>query len=265
VQSIYHITTNDALYGQGGIGAQFFNVDINPLKFLGYNVNSGTALMVSSIGAVIGGIAAIAGAGTPIGGAGVVIGLAGLGLPLVHLILAIVILFLFLRLLGFFLTSYIQIIISLLLAPLQLLMEALPGSNSFSSWIKNLAANLAVFPIGGAMFMLSSVFANFSNGGISGGPTNLWVPPYTSIVSNTTAIGALISLGILFAIPSVAGSVKEALKAKSVMPMFDTGGAGGGALQTLSMAYYIKSLWPSQIWDRVTGQKSPPSHGGGGE
>ncbi len=257
VQNVFHIHTNDALYGQGGIGAQLFNVDVNPLKFLGWNMSEGTALS-GSIAAIIGGLA-LTTVSMPVG---VGISIAGFALPLVHLVLAIVLLFLFLRLLAFFLSSYIQIIISLLLAPLQLLMEALPGSNSFSSWIKNLAANLAVFPIGGAMFMLSSIFANFSSNPGKLGSTNLWIPPYTSVASNTTAIGALISLGILFAIPSVAGSVKEALKAKPAMPMFDTGGGGAAVGQWLSYAYYIKMLNPANVWDKITGQKSEGGHGG---
>ena len=80
-------------------------------------------------------------------------------------------------------------------------------------------------------------------------------------MNNTTSIGALLSLGILFAIPNVAGSVKEALKAKPAIGMPSMGGGAGSIGQALSYAYYIKMLSPSQFWDTLTGQKG--GHEGG--
>jgi hypothetical protein len=190
-------------------------------------------------------------AGLFLGGGVAIIGAA---LPLIYVVLSVMMLFLFLKLSAFFLSAYIQIIIAIILGPLQILFEALPGSTAFSSWFKNLIANLAVFPIAGAMFMLAGVFVKFSN--LTTG--TMWVPPYTPVILNSNhinAIAALVSLGIIFAIPNVAGSVKEALKAKSPMPMFDTGGAGGSVMQTLSMAYYAKMLYPGQLLERITGKK----------
>ena len=85
------------------------------------------------------------------------------------------------------------------------------GSTAFADWLKNLFANLVVFPIGAGAFMLSGVFANMANGA----STQLWNPPLTSLVpSSTRSISALLAIGILFAIPSIAGGIKEAIKSK---------------------------------------------------
>lgn len=202
-------------------------------------------------------------------------------MPLVHLIVSLAILFLFIRLLAFFLMTYVQIIISLIFAPIQLLAEALPGSEAFASWFKNLVSNLAVFPIAGIMFMLATMFSAMSSTGsglninplspsTSTLPTadtaGFWAPPFVSLnmhylgyiptnSNNMTAVTALLALGVLFAIPTVAGSVKEMLKAKPAVPMFDMGGAGGVAGQWLSSAYYIKSMLPSQFLQTLTGNK----------
>ncbi len=244
-----------SLYTQGSLWQNMWNIPINPYKILfGWNIDP---IVASRISSVIAGVAAIGAialfpttvAGGVAAGAGAVVFAA---MPLIHVILAVAILFLFIKLVAFFLSAYIQIIISLLLGPLQLLTEAIPGSNGFSSWFKNLVANIAVFPIGGAMFMLADVFVHISNTGTG----SMWSPPYSVITTNPSInqVASLISLGLLFAIPSVAGSVKEALKAKSPVPMFDMGGAGGSAMQILSTAYYLKALAPQGLIDRITGK-----------
>lgn len=245
--------TQEQLYGQGGLWPNLLNLTWDPLKLLGFNdsgsVNTGqlsTVLSMVGLPLVIGLSSAPIAAGA--------LGIAFLTLPLLHVILTIAIIYLFIRLLFFFLTSYIQIIISLLIAPLQLVLEAIPGSTAFSSWFKNLISNLIVFPVGAVMFMLSNVFTHFANDA-SGG--SLWAPPYAPLSGSMQQVASLVSLGVLFAIPTVAGSIKEALKAKPAMGMFDTGGAGGSAMQFLSSAYYLKMLAPNQLIDRITGKPKP--------
>lgn len=250
--------TAEALYGQGSLMAIFGSVEYDPWKIL-FGVNTGLApLAGSTILGVLGLIIGF-GTGTPAGAIG---GILLAMMPLVHLILAIAVLFLFIRLAVFFVSSYIQIIMSLLMAPLQLLTEAFPGSNAFSSWIKNLAANLAVFPIAAAMFMLSAIFMKFANdasaaaGALSRDTTSVWTPPFVGLgpLNNTTSIMSIVSLGILFAIPTVAGSIKEALKAKPAVPMLDFGGAGGSFMNIVSLAYYFKSLAPAGLGKKIFGE-----------
>jgi hypothetical protein len=155
------------------------------------------------------------------------------GALFLYLLGAIAMIYIFIRLVILFTSAYIQIVIALLIGPLQLMFEAVPGSTAFSSWFKNLIANLAVFPVGAGMFMLANVFGNFAN---SASGSTLWTPPYMrvapflTLANNTTSIAALVGFGLLWAIPSVAGSIKEALKAKS--PVQGAGLNMGQVVQT---------------------------------
>lgn len=142
---------------------------------------------------------------------------------LLGLIIAIAQLFLVIRLFIFFFKAYINILMSLLFGPFQLLISAIPGSKAAESWLKNLASNIIVFPIGAVMFLLSGVFINIANQG-SG---NIWSPPYTQLfVFNATSLGTLVAMGILFAIPTVATSVQELFKVKPFMQAGPEGAVG---------------------------------------
>jgi hypothetical protein len=253
-----------ALYTQGGLFENLSKVPINIYKILfGWNVDpmiaSGVATVLSGI--LIAVSAATLSAGNPVGlltSAGSIL---FIGMPLIQAVVGIMVFFLFLRLLAFFLSAYIQIIIGLLLGPLQLLAEALPGSTAFSSWFKNLVANMAVFPIGAAMFMLSGAFVHLSDVGQG----SMWSPPYTLFLManpSVNQVASLISLGILFAIPSVAGSVKEMLKAKPAVSMGGPNIMGGVStgMQLLSAAYYIRMLRGEQKIPEVFGLKGGEEH-----
>ncbi len=161
-----------------------------------------------------------------------------LSFALLSFLISLGMLFLMIKLFVLFLGAYISIILSLLSAPFQLLAEAIPGSTAFSSWMRNLLANIIVFPIGTAMFLLAHVFMKMSSN-----PQPLWHPPYTSLwVNNATSIGTLIALGILFSIPTIVNQAKEAFKAKPVV------GAGVGAIagvfaQPLSLTMQGVQFW----------------------
>jgi hypothetical protein len=217
--------TQQSLYTQGGILSNLFNIFGIPTPFgnvggtttptniayqaLGINPTVGKigSLVLILGGLIIAGVGSFAGA-TPVG-----LGIAALGAlgPLIGLLIGLALLFLTIRLFIFFLNSYIQILLGLMFAPIQLVLEAVPGTSTFAEWIKNMFANLIVFPIGAVIFMLSGYFAALANSG--GGA--LWVPPFTPLLgSNSGSISALISIGILFTIPTIAGQIKEALKPK---------------------------------------------------
>lgn len=164
----------------------------------------------------------------------------GFGL-LIGLILAVALLIAYVRILILLISAYIQIIISLLTAPFQLLMEALPGSTSFSSWFKNLFANLAVFPITAAMLMIGTVLTRFDPTfpGFAGQTSKLWTPPLLS-GGGTSGILGLIGLGLLSTIPNIANSIKEALKAKPAVnagPGTILGPAVQGGMGILNFGY----------------------------
>lgn len=214
--------TNHDLYARGGLFAVIGNIfrgagigtlgegtGIQDLTYKVLGLNDPIARFLQ-FGGIVGGLALTA-ATFPLAGP-LGLGVAGLAfLPtFLAFLVSIALLFLIIRLFIFFLGAYIQIIVALIFAPFQIMADVFPGSNAFSSWIKNLFANLIVFPVGAVIFMLSSIFAQMSNQ-----QGDLWRPPYTPLFSSSvTSIGALLAIGILFAVPSIAGGIREALKAK---------------------------------------------------
>ena len=152
---------------------------------------------------------------------------------IISAIVAIALLIAWIRILFLFVGAYIQILISLFVGPLQILTEAFPGSTGFSSWIKNLFVNIAVFPITAAMLMIGTIFAKFNQDG------KVWTPPLLSSAGANGWVG-IIGLGVLFAIPGIAGSLKEALKAKPAVnagPGAILGPIGTGAGQLMQLGY----------------------------
>lgn len=222
----FGLSTPEALYTQGStlhniwnlfgpIDLQFGNIAIAKSGLLNTTELANLVIFGDSAGAFSIGttVAAVGGLLIAIPSAGIGLPIAGLAAAplIIGLLLGLGILFLIIRLFIFFLSNYIQVILALLFAPLQILMEAIPGTNSFASWFGNLLANIVVFPIGAAVFMLSAVFGKFAlegNGAI-------WSAPYVPLFNaSARGVAALLSLGVLFAIPSIAGSIKEALKPK---------------------------------------------------
>jgi hypothetical protein len=53
------------------------------------------------------------------------------------------------------LSAYINLLIQIIVSPILLLFNALPGSNSFTGWLKTIAAHLAVFPTLIVMILLA--------------------------------------------------------------------------------------------------------------
>lgn len=208
VNTIFGLKTQDQFYIQGNLLANMGQATstLNIYRLFGSNINVATG---NIIGGIIGLVVAGASAFAHFPPGVVAGGILGLGLPILQLILALALVFLFIRLLIFFINAYIQIVIAMLFGPIQILMEAIPGTNSFVSWIQHLITNLIVFPVGIIFFMLSGVFANFAQQNNA-----IWTPNLATLSFNGTAISSLISLGILFAIPTVGTAIKEALKAK---------------------------------------------------
>jgi hypothetical protein len=221
---------------------------------------------INDVAAMLGPWGSVIGVGIPAAIVGIGIWIAN---PIVAAAPLLLILFIFLafliaivRLLFLLISAYIQIILSLLISPFQLLLGAFPGSHAFEGWIKNLIANLAVFPITAIMLLIGTILVNTDYKG-----TKLWGPPLLAPAGSGIlggGMGGIIGLGILFAIPSVAGSLKEALKAK---PMVNAGGAIGQmissptstAMQGINLAYQVKMLTGKSVLDvfKLGGKEKP--------
>ncbi len=81
----------------------------------------------------------------------------GLGLIL-RIIIFIAIGYSYMKLIFKLFEAYITVIIQVVFSPIILLQDVLPGSQAFGDWLRNIVANLSVFPTTMVMFLLSYIF-----------------------------------------------------------------------------------------------------------
>ncbi len=134
---------------------------------------------------------------------------------IIGVIIALGLLFTFIRLFLLLFNSYIQLIIAVIFGPLQLLTEAIPGKSAFGDWIRNIIANLVVFPATMMVIILSAYFATQSEN------KGMWMPPLIGVSdkSNTGLFNGILSLMILFIAPNLVASVKKMFKPKTGLPI----------------------------------------------
>ena len=150
--------------------------------------------------------------------------------PILILFLLVVLLFAVFRIFFILLTNYIQILISIIFAPLILLINAVPGRNTFSFWWKGLVANMLSFVITALMLYLGWAIASLIT------TESFWTPPFIMQGAGMSQISvALISLGMVLLIPQMISMVKNALGVKSLFQVGPSmifapvvGGAGQG-------------------------------------
>jgi hypothetical protein len=151
--------------------------------------------------------------------------------PLViYLLIIFSIFFTFFRILSLLFTSYLNILISIVLSPLLLLLESVPGTSTFKNWIIGLISNLLAFPITIAIFALAYIIVyNHPDLEFS---ARL---PYLSGFDNGS-FKILVGVGLIFIIPELVKTAREAIGFKplpiSIGPASYFGGVstavGGG-------------------------------------
>jgi len=147
-----------------------------------------------------------------------------------------------LKLMVALIKSYVMIIIQTITAPAQILMNALPGSKAFSSWLKTTASYLLPFPVAATMFIFSAILIGNPTdktllGDMWPGDTNpfgvknsadiyqnkdkMWLPPFTltdSIVNSANPqsldVLALIGFFVFLMTPSAVKMAQEWLQVK---------------------------------------------------
>lgn len=180
----------------GALGKAFENLGrgLSSPNSYGFGVGAGVGTALSSI------LLAILFFGT----SHLALATAGIGIVII-LIIGIVVLWQILKLFFSLLSSYISIILSLITAPIQIIIGTIPGSQiGFGSWFKNLMANILVFPAVSIIILLTWILTGTS------GPE--WEPPILGIRGG--ALPALIGLGMIFLIAKVPEIVKSAFKIK---------------------------------------------------
>lgn len=165
-------------------------------------------------------------------GKGFVAGLTIFSAPsLLVLIILLVLLFGFIRILFMLIDAYINIIISLLVAPFQLVLEAIPGSTSFSSWIRHLLSKIIVFPITIILLLVSAILTYQPNA------TAIWAPPLLSD-NGMYGMAGIIGLGMILIIPTFVAGIQKSMKAEPAIPggvgtMLGPLGQGVGSLMNI--------------------------------
>ncbi len=124
-------------------------------------------------------------------------------LALVFVLLMISLLFTFFKVFAMLFGTYVDIILSIMFAPIYIVMNAMPGSKAFEDWIKNLAINLLTFPIVMALLMVVSYMTQFAD------TTEMWTPPFLTGIASQRAIQVLVAGTILFNIPSFIEKIRE--------------------------------------------------------
>mgnify|MGYP001112638779 CR=1 FL=1 len=177
-----------------------------------------------------------------------------ISLPLIiGLLVAFTLLFLFFRIFFILLTSYIKILLYILLSPLVLILEAIPGKNAFSSWFKNMLGELATFPLVVIVILLGNLIITTVNlySWPVVGVNQTWSPPFLYNL-NQEAWQFLIGYGIVLIIPDLIKLFKESLGAKGMGVEIGLGtffgglgaayGGGMGALQQFSSLLQVPGI-----------------------
>jgi hypothetical protein len=125
------------------------------------------------------------------------------------LIITVAILIGMFRLFFELLKTYVTIVISIALAPLILMLGAIPGRSSFGGWVQSLVGNLAAFP---TVLLVLIIFDMIS--GAEGINNAGFLPPYLLGGGAGGVIPTLVGLGMILALPEIVVKVKEALGAK---------------------------------------------------
>jgi len=161
---------------------------------------------------------------------------------LLEIIIFIVLLFATFKIIWLMLKTYVNILLQIIAAPLIILVGAVGQFGGFGSWLKNMAANLAVYPTVAFLFVFAFVFLRgaFSNAGpfdpiidklfIFDIPDSLsastWQAPFTLMEGSAQLIWLFVSLAVILLIPKVADIIKGIVSGRP----FAYGTAIGAAL-----------------------------------
>lgn len=176
------------------------------------------------------------------------------GVPFILGILVVfTILFILFRVFFNLFMNYLQIILLIIFSPFILLLEAVPGKNTFSFWLKNLIANLFGFIVVLTLILINNIMNHLlvpekpifglsflPSPAIIPSPQQPWTPPFLYGIDNSS-LSVLISMGIFLLIPDFLKLIKEIMGAKGLPLNLSLGtffgGVGalwGGGIQGIS-------------------------------
>lgn len=196
---------------------------LNDINILGTSLGQIPDPIIRTIVIIV--VYAILGPLLIIHGAGLVVGL----------ITWFTIVFLMFRIFFLLFRSYLQILLSIIFAPILLLLEAVPGKSSFANWFKGLAAELSGFVVVAIILSLGNVLCTSLSY-----PGDFWSPPFLFGI-DPQAFSFILGMGLMFLIPDIMKLTKEAFGAKplplSIGPgtfFAGAGAAGTGGISIIS-------------------------------
>lgn len=133
-------------------------------------------------------------------------------------------LFLIFRIFALLFSSYLKLLLLVIVGPFLLIFEAIPGKNVFSWWLKNIIGNLLAFPITITIFILGYIVMNSTT---PNGFSDLTLPYLNGIMPN--AFRMLVGIGLMMQIPDLVKMTKEALGIKDLPVNIGLGTFFGGA------------------------------------
>lgn len=148
---------------------------------------------------------------------------------LAALIIKVAIVFSMFKLFFQLLMAYINIIVSTLISPILILFNAIPGSNSFTTWIRNMLSNVLIFPAVAMLFLVSAILIGqpetdstyqwttdegLFDCDVRGEPCESWTPPFIAKDPTSRSVMAIIGLGFMLFAPSMVSVLQNALKTK---------------------------------------------------
>lgn len=192
---------------------------------------------------------------------------------IITVLIGILLIFITIKILWMLIKTVVAIFLLVIAGPFYILGGALSPTLGFGAWIKSLASNLAVYPVVGAMFILSYVFliwgavATIANlpgvsvvvdlinnifnflGFDTALPGNAWQPPLTlNSPTGGNSIGVIfcfVSLSILFMIPKTADIIKGLISGRPYAYGTAIGEAFGPAAAGAAAGWGFASGGPS--------------------
>jgi hypothetical protein len=160
-----------------------------------------------------------------------------LGIVLLFVIILVSLLVVIFRIFFMLLFAYIKIILFIIFAPLILLLNAVPGQNMFSVWLKGLFFNLLTFPMVIMLTLVSQVIMS-----IPETQQALWRPPFLYSIG-ADSFKVLLAGLILFSTPNIVASFKQILGDQpqnfGISPMnFGAGAIAGVGAVTAPLAQF---------------------------
>lgn len=172
---------------------------------------AGMFIALPALGALVGaGLGALSGILIPtsvITLPGLAIG-AGLGALVGFLVIGIFILYVLFKLFIELVKAYFGIILAVILAPLHLLLGALPLQGvGFASWFKGLFVNILIFPAVASILLIGRAIGDSLRQ--PGG--QIWSAPLVG-GGDTAIVGAIIALGALLVVHHIPNAIRQAFK-----------------------------------------------------